>query len=331
MRARVFSAALAATLGLTLAACTPEEVPELEAPTVPEYAPPALNETQIQDILADLSASLEAADEADDAGELGDRVTAPATDIREAQYALEVATGGDVTPQELWTESDLDVITASDSWPRSLLAVTEPDADSALRLYLGLVQETPRDPYQLVAWSLLLPGVETPTFADLTVGSAPVTADQEGLVMTPTDALTRFADVLDLRTSEYTDQFADDEYRTFLREELDGIVEGIEVAGEVQQGVEPGEIVFAIGTAEGGALVMGDLTTTVTMRRTVDDSELNLAGEMADLGGEEAVENAAEATYRSMVTFYIPPADAEDQAVRLLGAERVLSSVERIE
>ncbi|PFG20274.1 hypothetical protein [Serinibacter salmoneus] len=331
MRARMFSLTLAASLGLTLAACSEDVVPELQAPTVPEYAPPALSEIQIQDILADIAASIEAADEADDAAELGDRVTAPATDIREAQYALEVATGGETTPQELWTETDLDVITASDSWPRSLLAVTEPDADSALRLYLGIVQEGPRDPYRLVAWSLLLPGVETPTFADISVGSAPVTADQEGLVMTPTQALTRLADVLDLRTSEYADQFADDDYRTFLREELDGIVEGIEVAGDVDQAVEPGEIVFAIGTAEGGALVMGDLTTTVTLRRTVEDSELNLAGEMAELGGEEAVENAAEATYRSMVTLYIPPADAEDQSVRLLGAERVLASVERIE
>lgn len=303
---------------------------ELYPTPVPEYAPPAISTERAQEILADVETVIVAADATANADELAPRVASPAIDIRRAEYALQSATEGERVPQPLWTDSEITVVTATDSWPRSVLAVSNAREDTTVRLYLALVQDAPRDPYRLVAWSRLLPGVTTPTFAATEVGSAPVSPDQEGLTITPTDAFAHLADVFANSESSYAPEFAGDRFRELLATELSGLQEGVEVAGEVTTSATAGPVVFGIGTSDGGALVMGTIDYTLTLRKTIDGAELNLAGEMASLGGEEEVSAAANATYQQMITLYIPPDGSQDQ-MQVLGAERVLTGVERVE
>lgn len=327
-------APVAAVLAATalLAGCAEEVAPTFSPEPPPEFAPPAVSEDRSREILDAVEEAVATADASGDVEAMRPRVTAPAIDFRSTQYALQGATGGAQVPAGLTTDSDVFVVTATDSWPRSLLAVSTPTADSTVRLYLGLVQDGPRDPYRLVSWSRLLPGVETPVFASSEIGSAPISEETEGLQVAPDEALARLADVMTYSPSQFADEFADDPYRQqFLATELDGLRQGVEVAGEVSTASTAGPAVFGISTADGGAVVMGTIDTTVTLRKTIPDATLTLAGEMAALGGAEEVEAAATATYKQMVTLFIPPADAADQKIQLLGAERVIASVERTE
>lgn len=322
-------AAAALAAGVLLSGCAEEVPPVLVPEAAPEFAPPAVTEERAKTIFEEVELAIAASDAAGDAELMRPRVTSPAIDFRATQYALQSATQGAEVPQSLWTDSEVFVITATDSWPRSVLAVSNPSEGSTLRFYLALTQDGPRDPYRLVAWSRLLPGVETPSFATAEIGSAPMTADQEGLVATPTDALTRLAEVMTDPASPSAGEFGDDPFRTFLTSELDGLKQAVVTAGEASTASVAGAPVFAIATADGGALVMGTVDSTVTLRKTIEGSKLALVGPMASLGGPEDVEDSAVAGYKQMVTLYIPPAGAETPQIQLLGAERVLASVTR--
>lgn len=328
MRGSIVAAAGVLAASLALAGCAPEPVPELTPPPVPEYAPPALTVDQTREVLDQVREAIEAADATSDAAELGDRIAEPARSFRAEQFALASATDGAFEVPPLWTDSEILVISATDSWPREVLAVTNVGEGSTVRLYLALVQDTARDPYRLVAWARLLPGVETPVFASSDIGSAPVGADTEGLRFTPSEALDQLASVLSNPESENAANFADDPFRPFLTKEVEGLKEGVQVAGEVSTSSTPGDVVFGIGTAEGGAVIMGTVSTVVTLRKTIDGSKLSLGSDMAALGGTELVEASADATYQEMVALYIPP-EGSDDPLQLLGAERVLTSVER--
>lgn len=328
---RTASAAAAAALAVALlAGCAPEPAPTLATPPVPEFAPPAVSEERAQEILFDVEDVVAQADEATDADLLAPRVTGAAEEMRRLQYAVKNAgdEGGEVP--DLWADAALTVVTATDSWPRSILAVSAPTAGTTQRLMLALAQKAPRDPYKMVAWSVLLPGAETPTFASPDIGSAPVKGDEASLVATPTEALDWYAQLLTSSESEHADAFDEDAYRLWIAEELSGLSQAVEVAGEVSSETTPGDVVFGIGTADGGAVVFGTVETAITLRKTIDGAELTLGDELARLGGTEEVENAAVAKYKQMVSFYIPPADS-DAKIQVLGAERVLAAVDRVE
>jgi hypothetical protein len=319
------------TAGVLLAGCAEEPAPELTPEPAPEFAPPAVSEERAQEILDQVEEQVSAADTSGDVEQMRARVTSPAIDFRQTQYALQTATGGAELPLPLTTESDVLVVTATDSWPRSVLAVSEPVADSTVRHYYGLVQENPRAAYQLVSWSRLLPGVPTPTFATAEIGSAPIADDQAELAMPPADALARLADVMANPASEFAGDFADDPYRTFLNAEVDGLRQGVAVAGELSTSATSAGPDFAIATADGGALVMGTVEITQTLRKTVEGSTLPLPDSWAVLDAPGPVEAAASATYRHLVTVYVPPASSPDAQLQFLGVERVLASVARTE
>ncbi|GMA30710.1 hypothetical protein [Litorihabitans aurantiacus] len=321
-------ALLAAATALT--ACAPEPAPEMTTPPPPEFAPPAVTEERAQEILAQVEEQIAAADTSGDVEQMRGRVTSPAIDFRQTQYALQTATGGAQTPVPLATDSDIFVVTATDTWPRSILAVSDVVEGSPVRLYLGLVQDAPRDPYRLVAWSRLLPGVQTPTFATAEIGSAPIADDQSELRVTPTDALAQLADVIANPGSEFAAGFGEDPFRLAINAEADGLRQAIGELGEVGSEAVAGEPVFAIATADGGALVMGVVEQAYTLRKTVPDATVTLSPEWSAFVGDEPLDAAARATYRQMVTLSIPPADA-DTPIQVLGAERVLASVERVE
>ena len=330
-RRRRFSlAAGLLTVSVLLAGCAEEVVPTFVPEAAPEYAPPAISEDRAKVIFDEVEELIAASDASGDIELMRPRVVSPAIDFRQSQYALQAGTGGAEVPQSLWTDSEVFVITATDSWPRAVLAVSNPSSGSTLRFYLALTQDGPRDPYRLVAWSRLLPGVPTPSFATAEIGSAPMTADQSGLVQTPTDALVHLADVMTNAESQYAPEFADDPFRTFLAAELDGLKQGAAEAGEASSASTAGAPVFVIGTADGGALVMGTVDSTATLRKTIEGSKLTLSGSIAALGGPEDVEDTVKATYKQMVTLYVPPAGAAAPQIQLLGAERVLASVERV-
>lgn len=319
-RRRLASLLGAATLALTLAACAeplPEPTPEPE-PASPEAA---LDVAQVERVLADVRAVLDAADEAQDATLLEPRVVGPALTVRKAEYVLaDDGTTEGITP--IPTQVQTVVVPATVEWPRVVMAVTEPPEDLRPPLLVTLVQESPRDQFKLWSWVRLFAGVQMPATLQPEIGSEPVAVDDDALVLPPGEVLPAYVDLLAKGDeSAFAAQFPADPLRT-------GIVETKAAYGQLVEGKgalsETYEVVqgepLAIRTADGGALVVGAFVTTTVI--TLSDSTLTLGDETASLLGATTVKQNLAIAYMSTVAFHVPPA-AEGARVGVLGAEHV--------
>lgn len=303
-------------LVLVVGACStplPEPSPEPE----PAAAPAALTLEQVQGVLEDLDATLEAADAGEDVGALPVRITGPASFVRQAQYEL----GDDgAALTSIPTEPQTVVAPATTQWPRTVVVVTEPPEDLQAPLLLTLRQESPREQYRLWGWARLFPGIEMPATAQPEVGSPPVAADAEGLVMTPVDTLAAYLDVLSSGDeSEHADAFSADPLRTGIAETRAAFTEGVSDRGSLTETYDPLNTgPYAVATADGGAIVVGSFRTVTSI--TLDDSTLALADETAALVGSDTLESHLTITYLSVVAFAVPP-EGSTEPIRVLGGE----------
>jgi hypothetical protein len=310
---------LAAAVVLLLAACsTPLPAPQPDA--VPAATPPALTAEQAEDVLAEVSTALAEADAALSADALAPRVTGPAATIRSVEYALATAAG---TPEALTaipSGAQTLVLPTTDSWPRTVMVITEAPEDLQAPLLLTLVQAEPRAQYQLWSWVRLFPGVETPATAQPEVGSAPVPADAADLAAAPTDVLAQYVDVLTNRdASPHAAVFTADPLSAGIAQTRDafaGLVGAMGSLTETYQVDESG--VQALRTADGGAIVVGTVRTVTTI--TLVDSTLTIADQTAALLGTTTVASSLAITWLSVVAFAVPPAGS-DEPIVVLGAE----------
>ncbi|WP_043499855.1 hypothetical protein [Georgenia sp. SUBG003] len=150
-------------------------------------------------------------------------------------------------------------------------------------------------------------------------------------MMPPADVVVRYVDTLNKSDSEYADQFADDPYKKSRAESTTQLDTAIEAAGEARVTAEPGDDgPLSLATADGGAVVIGELRSTLTLRKTVPGSELRAGGTVgALLGDNTEVLGTVSGTSDVLVAFYVPPSDADDKTVRPLGANTVLVEVTR--
>ena len=322
--------AFAAVAGsLALAGCT-QALPTPSPDAVSEVAMPVLTVEQVDGVLADVGSVLALADSSGDVSGLSDRLAEPALTIRSAQFRLNSLSGGSRPPSPLTTEDRVVVVAAENGWPRTLMAVTVTPASSTTPLLLVLRQQDARSPYLLTSWVSLFPGVETPAMAAPQVGSAMLAGDAEGLRATPADVLTWYGNVLsDGAESEHADAFAPDIYSEKLQEELEtgrASVEGIGTIG-LDALADTGGVV-AFETADGGALVVGQVTTSTNYKKTLSGATLTLGGEAAAWLGDGAVPALASVRHDSMIAFYVPASESEQ--ITVLGAERALTNASKV-
>ncbi|WP_199423707.1 hypothetical protein [Actinotalea solisilvae] len=314
---RVRAAVLAAT-ALVLAACS-TPLPEPQPDAVPAALPPAVTTEQVEDVMADLSTVLAEADAATEATLLDPRVTGPAREIRAVEYLL--ARAGDpaaLTPVPAAAQTV--VAPTTDTWPRTVMVVTEPPADLQPPLLLTLVQDAPREQYRLWSWARLFPGVEMPATAQPEVGSAPLAVDADTLAVPPAEVVTRYVDLLTNGTaSPYLGTFSDDPLRAGIagtRTAFAGVVGANGTLTETYAPLDSGP--YAIATADGGAIVVGGFRTVTTI--SLSDSTLTLGDQTAALLGTSTVASNLVIGWLSVVAFAVPP-EGSTEPVRVLGGE----------
>jgi len=323
LRALVPTAALVALLG----ACgTPLPTPSPE-PT-PPVPPPAVTVAQSENVLSSLGDVLAAGDEALDASLLAPRVEGPALAIRTAEYQRAQATHGERPPTVLPTQAQAVVVPETDQWPRTQLVVTEQPADLQAPRVLVLRQEAPRDPYRLWGWARMGPGVQMPPTSAPDAGSPVLAADAPGLVVTPADALRQYADVLgNGDASQFAGTFAPDAFRSGIEEARAATAAGVEAAGTATETYTPGDTpVVALGTADGGALVVGQLTTVSTVTLTVAGGEIPISDPFYQaLTGTQSAASSFARTFTDVLVMYVPPEGSGAQ-VQVLAAEHAVTS-----
>ncbi|HLT85095.1 MAG TPA: hypothetical protein VKZ83_12755 [Phototrophicaceae bacterium] len=324
-RARL--AAGVATTALLLAGCA-GDVPQPEPEPAATAPQPVLDESRIERVLEDVEETLDAGDAALDAELLTDRLAGPALAMRQAEYRLAEASDGERTPTPLTTNSQVEVVAATDEWPRSLYVISHVPDDANLPLLLVLTQEDARSQYKLWFWTSLLPGAQTPSTARPDAGSEQLAADAEGLVASPQETVELYSGLLADPSGEGADLFAEDPFRTGYAEMIAALRSTVEVAGEVREsyGVREGTV-SAMATADGGALVVGVIDSRLYLRRTVEGSTLEAGGDIGLLMAQDPrIDGAAEAHYLVPVAFAVPPADSEEP-IAVLGASQVLANV----
>lgn len=326
MNRRRAQGALIAVVGLLLAACaTP--LPEPSPDPVPAVPPPTLSAEQVRDILDEIGAVLSEADEELDEQRLAERVTGAALAIRAAEYTVNRALEDDVDLVTVPTSDRTIVVPTTETWPRSVLVVTEQPEDLQSPRLLVLTQAHPRADYQLASWSRLLPDRQVPPTFVPEVGSVPLGLDAEGLAATPAEVGEMYADVLkEGDDSPYASAFGDDIFRERLglvREQYENIAE--QAGGRFTERYTPDiEQTLAVSTADGGAIVVVPVETRT--RITTDERELSLGRAERALLGKRTVGKRATFTWTGVVTFVVPP-EGSDEPITVLAAEHVRTDV----
>lgn len=325
-RRRVLATALSVVAALGLAACA-QPVPQPRPDAVPAVPPPALTAAQSERVLDQVGEVLAAADAAGDPAALAPRVTGPALAIRGAEYIRSQVTGGQRPPVTIPTTAQTSVVPDTTSWPRTQMVVTEQPADLQAPLLLVLVQNGPRDAYQLWGWARLGPSVQMPATADPAVGSEPVAPDDASLLMPPAEALAQYADVLtNGDASPAAATFPADFFRAAIAQARAQTTESLQAVATVAETVAPvPDQVMALRTADGGAIVVGQLSTVTTVTLSQGSITLNDPFDAA-LAGTPSVTSNLVRTWTDVVALYVPPAGAGTQ-VQVLAAEHARTAV----
>ena len=316
---------LAATLAL-LAGCADEALPQ-PRPRADDDAVPVVIDVQIERIRAELVASVEAGDAAQDPAPLQARLAGPALELRQARYTVRRALPDQPGPAALGGELLLDITPAAQDWPRFFLTAQRPGPDAVPKLQL-MTQATARDPYRLQAYVTLLPGVTLPGVPPEEPAEALPPAEASGLVAAPADVVARYADVLTFGdASVFKDAFAPDAFRTQIIGEQNaerGAVSAF-FAYEAVHRLRP-DAVWAVRTEDGGAIVLGAIDATRSFSITVPGAKLPLPADLAVLAGVPEATQRAAVTSLELVAFSVPP-EGGGAPITVLGGERgVLSA-----
>lgn len=320
---RTTRAALAASvlaIALGLGACA-EPLPTPSPAANPVQAPPVLTTEQADRILDSIGETLVTTDEARSDKGLKDRLSGPALTMRKVELAVAKATKSDGPLTKLPTSALSLTAPVEQSWPRSALVVSEQPELETERL-LVLEQDDARAPWRLWSWVRLFPGVTLPQFAPAAVGSAEIAADADGYLLTASEALERYADVLSKpKKSKHLDLFGDDLFR-----------ERVAALGKLQNdALKPADgkqtmtftavpdALHAFATIDGGMLVVGELTALEdrvaekgAKISPVDDVEKHLTKKLK-------VENSMALTYTTVVAIQVPAATSDQDKAVVLG------------
>lgn len=324
-RRLLVAAGCAVVLGLS-ACATP--LPQAQPEPVPAVAPAATTVDQSQNVLTDVGEVLTAADATLDPALLPPRVEEPALAVRTAEYTRATATAGAKPPTALPTAEQALIVPQTDVWPRTQLVVTKQPDDLQAPRILVMQQTAPREQYRLWGWGRMGAGVQMPATAAPETGSEVLAPDEPGLLVTPAEALQQYADVLANGTaSGYAATFQPDTFRTSIEAARAATVAGVQAAGTATETYTPEPApVVSLRTVDGGAIVVGQLTTVSTVTLTVAGGTIPISDPFyAALTGKQSATSNFVRTFTDVLVMYVPPAGSA-ALVQLLAAEHAVTS-----
>lgn len=306
-----------------LSACASEP----EAPPAPPKGPSAAEPTpvntveQFETVVSEVNAAVLAADKKADVKKLAPRVTGSAVTFRKSAYAM-------IKKAEEWAaflsvpgESLLvPMTTVTAEFPRVAIALVEDSEKDGVPYFMALQQADAQSPYTSWGWAQQAVGLEMPQVPNELVGAEKVAVDSEDLLMTPATALALYAKVLSNGDEDDPDDLlADDPFKLERheqikteRKELNAGVEKDEAATVKETYKVTDEEFVGLRTDDGGAIVMGTLTSTrtvsikdgATMRYAEDNAYTKV------IGSKEFTKEYVR-TYGAHVALFIPAKGAE--------------------
>lgn len=300
--------AVAALATLALAGCV-AEVPAPVTEPPPLEASGALLDEQSAQVVDQTMAELDEADDALDTDLLSVRVGGDIVTIRRAEYTLAAEDDGPA-PTVLPAGMQAVYVSAAEDWPRTMVTVTEQEAEDVTPVVMLWVQESIDDDYQLRNFAHMIPGATLPAMPGPSTGAAQLDPASTEVSPSPQEIVDSYMELLRAGPDSDIDaQFAPDSYRERLftaRATLSDAAN--EADGEYVEKVQPdADGTYAMGTADGGALVFAPLTINSSF--TVEDATVSI--DEADeplLDGE--LDDTVTHRYRDFIVIHVPGPDA---------------------
>ncbi|GAA4771581.1 hypothetical protein [Citricoccus nitrophenolicus] len=294
---------------------------------------PIVTDSQLERILDKVAGVVAQGDEAQDAGELANRVSGSALEMREDNYENRELSEDVRAVEPVAASPVVSVVAQPDpAFPRDLLVITEGEGNSNPQL-LVLRQELARTNYHLISNTPMTPGAQFPS-SDLSFGGGDVIAvgDSEGLAMSPGRAITKVAQYLTDPESGFADQMvgnpAIEEIHKYQAESEEASPDAtIDIVRKALQGETT-----AMRLPDGSALVVGVVDNIVDVTPNEPGATVGIGGDLAMAkAGEDSNETTSgiSMTYREVLAVRVPAADAaeDDAKVSLVGMTDELHAV----
>ncbi|GHD08508.1 hypothetical protein [Zhihengliuella salsuginis] len=340
--------AAVATVALTFSGATAAQAAESESaePTSSESSPspaeeqaddapahPVLMESQLERILADVERVVGAADESLDRKGLRERMTGDALSRRSANFGLrhsgvemeapEPIDGGNIRSAAVPSEA---------GWPRQIVVVTQ--SDGPVPLVNTLQQLSPRDNYKVVSSVSMLPASSFPGLSpkdDRVRMLEPGAGD--GLSESPEKALDNLAAFLNEDSEEGQERFEENTFIDALHGKQNELKDANEDFGAVsfERSVNKEETV-ALSVPDAGAVVVGSITSTVTVEPKEEGGTIAwgdedpMAPAYAKITGVDETSGPVDFTYSEPVVLYVP-ASGEEGKIRVIAAQSMFEDV----
>lgn len=330
-RAFVAIPASMVVLGL-LAGCsapTSEPSPSASADQI-EVPPAVVTAKQLERILGSVSKASSLADEALDKKLLTSRFAGPALSLRAVNYYLRTKSSSvAATPAIVGEPITFSLPAASNTWPRTIMAVTDERGDAALPQMLILQQRSPRENYRVWFNVRLMPGAKIPEVPSADAGAIPVDPASVFLKIAPQSIPAAYGDVINRGASSLSAGLFDtskDEFYKQVSESQKSQVATLTTAKITFTHALGDKNVQSLATTAGGALVAVYMTDTYTIKPIRRISAVAVTGQEKILLGADGSTTGVKSVYGDMLLFYVP-ALSDEQGIRLLGVTQGLLSV----
>jgi hypothetical protein len=345
--------ALAVT-ALLATGCTADSWPQFSAGTpTPTPTPtvvkpdnqkaPVITQKQGQRIVGDIAKTLAKSDTDLDAALAETRLTGAALAGRQTEYELRSKIEDRKATGLLSPEGKVKILLpeATDSWPRTVLALTVADHDAKKPpVLLTLTQADPWANYRVTAMADMPASSAFPVVAAAWLGTTRVPAESAFLSIPPSELAGAFSNFVDAGDkSEFVGGF--DELATkaadSVRASRDAIVKGLKDAGadttsQATFAMAPSEYEpLSLATLNSGAVVSVSVIDTQQVTPTSPDAVIKYDGnaEAKALTGASEAAKGVETTY-GIQLFFAVPAQGSNEQIRLLAYHQDLLSVKVI-
>lgn len=303
MNRAVTSAGVILGASLMLAGCV-GPTPEVgAAPAMHNQS--ALIYEQADRILDETYAQLAAADAKLDPALLSERVAGDALVVRTAQYKVAAAVSANA-PDVLPAETQAVYVSAAQTWPRVLAAVSVQPGENLTPVVTLWVQDDIATPYTMRGWAHMIPGSSLPAMPSDVMGAKQLDLTDSTIAPTAQETVEQYLEYLrGGASSEFAANFAPDTYAERLfaaREVLSGAASG--AGGAYVDTIQPDFAnTFVMATSDGGALVFAPVDIASSF--SVSNAKVSVAE--ADRALVEGTLDARVThRYRDLVIFYIP-------------------------
>lgn len=320
---------------------TPSPTPTVIAPE--NQKPPAVTEAQASRILQEISTTLEEADAAMDIDLAATRLEGAALQARTTDYELRSALSDRDAPAGIPTEA-IEVLLpqATDSWPRTVLALTKSQSDETLPpVILTMTQADPWAPYKVSNMAEMQASTEVPQLAPAWLGTSLITEKAAAfLTLAPDELAEAFSDVVDEgESSAYYSDFDDTTIALAdsIKASRDAVTQALADNGAAETSntafdLAPSDLApIALATLDSGAIVTVSLIDSETITPTSDDAVIRFGdnAEAKTLTGVEESSKGVVTTY-SLQLFFSVPSQGSTEQIRLLAVHQDLLDVEVI-